>query len=78
MSTVKVNDVEIEYQPELLGKIRKVLGKSEDEPVTEQEIVSFFRESFKTALDKGYGVVENTDEKVDFSQGLIGKIPDFS
>jgi hypothetical protein len=55
---IKRNDIEIEYNEELLTKIREAYNKGPDEDVTDSEIVSFFRNSIENAISKGYGIVE--------------------
>lgn len=53
-----VNGLEIEYDDILLEKIRMAAGKSPFEEISQSEIVDFLKESFKNAINKGYGIVE--------------------
>lgn len=52
------NGIEFEYDEVLLDKIREYLEKDKNYEVIQEDIVNFFKNSLKSAIEKGYGIVE--------------------
>lgn len=59
------NNVKFDYSEEFIQKVRAHLGRSTNELVTEQEMVDFFTSALSTAVNKGYGVVDESIDKPD-------------
>lgn len=55
---VLINGIEIEYTEDLINKIRESKDVDSSYNVSEEEVVQFFHESFKSAIEKGYGIME--------------------
>ncbi len=55
---IKSKGLEIEYSKDIISKIIEAYDLPADAVVSEQDIISFVRDSLSGAIDKGYGIVE--------------------
>lgn len=59
---IAFNDMEIGYDEALVEKVRKTYNIPASASVSEEQIISFFQETMKSAIGKGYAVIEKDSE----------------
>ena len=52
------NEMTVEYTDEFIGVIKKFFNLKDSESLTDNHIRRFVYENLKSAVDKGYGIVE--------------------
>lgn len=59
---IEFNGIKIEYDQALIEKVREAYNFPINGYVPEEKIVSFFEETMKVAINKGYAVIEDKPE----------------